>query len=48
MNIPLILVNKNNNKTSLNLHYNGNSSCLFVNGVKTYQFKAKDSEIKPL
>ena len=31
----------------LSLHYNGNNSLLFVNAVKMYQFKAKDSEIKP-
>ena len=30
----------------LSLHYNGNNSLLFVNAVKMYQFKAKDSEIK--
>ena len=29
----------------LNLHYNGSNSYLFVNEVKTYQFKAKDSEL---
>ena len=31
----------------LRLHYNGSNSLLFVNAVKMYQFKAKDSEIKP-
>ena len=30
----------------LSLHYNGSNSFLFVNVVKIYQFKAKDSEIK--
>ena len=30
----------------LSLHYNGNSSLLFLNAVKIYQFKAKYSEIK--
>ena len=30
----------------LSLHYNWNSSFLFINGTKIYQFKAKDSEIK--
>ena len=30
----------------LNLHCNGSSSFLFVNAIKIYQFKAKDSEIK--
>ena len=32
---------------ALSLHYNGSHSCLFFNAVKIYQFKAKDSEIKP-
>ena len=31
----------------LSLHYNGSNSFLFANAVKMYQFKAKDSEIKP-
>ena len=31
----------------LSLHCNGSSCFLFVNGVKIYQFKANDSEIKP-
>ena len=31
----------------LSLHYNGSDSFLFVNGTKIYQFKTKDSEIKP-
>ena len=30
----------------LSLHYNGGNSFLFVNAVKMYQFKEKDSEIK--
>ena len=30
----------------LSLHYNENSSFLFVIGVETHQFKARDSEIK--
>ena len=30
----------------LNLHYNVSNSFLFVNALKMYQFKAKDSEIK--
>ena len=30
----------------LSLHYDGNNSFLFVDATKTYQFKAKDSEIK--
>ena len=33
-------------KFCLSLHYNGSKSFLFVNGIKIYQFKAKDSEIK--
>ena len=28
------------------LHYNGSNRFLFVNATETYQFKAKDSEIK--
>ena len=31
----------------LNLHYNGSNSFLFINAVKMYQIKAKDSKIKP-
>ena len=31
----------------LSIHYNGSNSFLFVNAVKMYQFKAKDSEMKP-
>ena len=27
-------------------YYNGSNSFLYANGMKTYQFKAKDSEIK--
>ena len=30
----------------LSLHQNGSNSFLFVNAIKIYQFKAKDSEIK--
>ena len=30
----------------LNLHYNGSNAFLFVNATKTYQFKAKTSEMK--
>ena len=29
----------------LSLHYNGSNNYLFVNGVKIYHFKAKDSEL---
>ena len=32
---------------ALSLHYNGSNGFLFANAVKMYQFKAKDSEIKP-
>ena len=31
----------------LSLHYNGGNSFLFVNATKIYQFKAKNSQIKP-
>ena len=31
----------------LSLHYNGSISFFYVNALKIYQFKAKDSEIKP-
>ena len=31
----------------LSLEYNGRNSFLFVNATKIYQFKAKDSEMKP-
>ena len=34
-------------KVCLSLHYNGSNSLLYANGVKKYQFKAKDLEIKP-
>ena len=30
----------------LTLHYNGSNSFLFNNATKTYQFKAKEAEIK--
>ena len=33
-------------KFCLNLRYNGSNSFLFVNAIKIYQFKAKDSETK--
>ena len=32
-------------KFYLSLHLSGNNSFLFTNGVKTYQFKAKDFEL---
>ena len=34
-----------NKKFYSSLHYNGASSCLFVNGTEIYKFKAKDSNI---
>ena len=37
--------NENNKKFCLSLHYNGANSYQFVNGIKLYKFKAKDSEI---
>ena len=36
---------ENNKKFCLSLHYNGDNSYLFVNGIEIYKFKAKDSEI---
>ena len=38
---------KEKTKFCLSLHYNGASSCLFVNGTEIIKFKAKDSEINP-
>ena len=38
---------KTNTKFCLSLHYNGDSSYLFVNGTEIIKFKAKDSEIAP-
>ena len=43
----LINFTESEEKILLSLHYNGSNSFLFVNSVKIYQFKAKDSEIKP-
>ena len=37
---------KKKKETCTSLHYNKSNSFLFVNATKTYQFKAKDSEIK--
>ena len=34
------------NKFCLNLHYYGNNTFLYANGVKLYRFKAKDSKVK--
>ena len=36
---------EHNKKFCLNLHYNGASSYLFVNGKEIYKFRAKNSEI---
>ena len=36
-----------NKKLCLSLHYNSDSSYLFVNGKEIINFKAKDSEIVP-
>ena len=36
-----------NKKFCLSLHYNGDSSYLFLNGKEIINFKAKDSEIVP-
>ena len=38
---------ENNKRFVLSLHYNGDSSYLFVNGTEIHKFKAKDSEIVP-
>ena len=35
-----------NKRFVLSLHYNGNSNFLFVNAIKIYILRAKDSEIK--
>ena len=35
-----------NKKIVLSLHYNGNNSYLFANGVQELKFKGNDSEIK--
>ena len=40
-------ISKSRKKICLSLHYNAAKSLLFANGVKVYQIKAKDSEIKP-
>ena len=40
-----INLTKKNTKFYLSLHYNGESSYLFVNGTEIIKFKAKDSEI---
>ena len=40
-------ITKSEKKIYLSLRYNEVNSFLFSNDVKVYQFKAKDSEIKP-
>ena len=42
----LVNFSRSNRKFCLRLHYNGRNRFLFVNTIKIYQFKAKDSEIK--
>ena len=43
---PIIFRQPKKKKICMSLHYNKSNSFLFVNATKTYQFKAKDSEIK--
>ena len=54
-NILSIHVNKSRSKKYISelknifyssMHYNGCNSFFYVNGVRAYQFKAKDSEVK--
>ena len=40
-------ITKSKKKICLILYYNGRDSFLYASGMKIYQFKAKDSEIKP-
>ena len=40
-------ITKSRKKTCLSLYYNAGSKFLAASGVKFYQFKAKDSELKP-
>ena len=40
-------ITRSRNKISLSLHYNRSNSFLYVNAINVYQFKSKDSEIKP-
>ena len=37
---------RSNKKFCLSLHYNGSYSFLFINTIKIYRFKKKDSEVK--
>ena len=43
--VILLILQKENKKFCLRLHYNGANSYLFVNGKEIMKFKAKDSEI---
>ena len=45
--ICLINLTGSEKRFILSLHYNRSDSFLFVNAIKIYQFKVKDSEIKP-
>ena len=45
--INLFNFTQSGNRFELNYDYNGSNSFLFVNTVKMYYVKAKDSEIKP-
>ena len=42
--VILLILQKENKKFCLRLHYNGANSYLFVNGKEIMKFKAKDSE----
>ena len=42
-----LTITRSRNKISLSLHYNRSNSFLCVNATNVYQFKSKDSEIKP-
>ena len=42
--VILLILQKENRKFCLRLHYNGANSYLFVNGKEIMKFKAKDSE----
>ena len=41
------IITKWRKKICLDVHYNATNNFLYANGLKIYQFKAKDSEIKP-
>ena len=43
--VILLILQKENEKFCLRLHYNGANSYLFVNGKEIMKFKAKDSKI---